>query len=186
MFNLIRQLLSPYLNMQKVDFRPLEYIEVEQGKPLIIKLNDKFIFKAELQIAENFIKFNTSKNIMFDNLDKLNKINDDSLEVNIAKVSCYNVLIKLLYEISKNNYDGFFKRRKYYKFLSKLFLKDIVLMINVFTKVLAYNSDLKKKLEDLRNIKIFSSDASELTAGGQPLQDLIEVDPSTGEKRFKH
>ncbi len=186
MLDLVRQLLSPYATMQKVDFKPLQYIEVEQGKPLIIKLNEKFIFRTELQIAKNFIKFNTSKNILIDQLDKLNKIDDSSFIVSSAKVICFKTLIRLLFEISKQQYPGFFKRRKYFKFLNKLFLTDIEFMINVLQKVLDYNSDLKKKLENLQNTEIFKNASSDMTAGGVPLQDLIEIDPDTGEKHFKH
>jgi hypothetical protein len=184
--NIISNIFSPYFGMQKIDFRPLTYIEVEQGKELIVRLDDKYAFKTKLQIADNFIKFNTSKDIILKQLDRLNELKSDDRKVYEAKIQCYKVLIRLLYEISKDNYKGFFAKRKYYKYLNKLFLNDIKLMTNVFQSVLDYNTDLKKKLKKLQNTKIFKSSVSDMTTGGQSLQDLIEIDPNTGEKRFKH
>lgn len=172
--------------MIKVDFKPLEYIEVKHGKPLIIKLNDKWMMRTELQIADNFLKFNTSKNIILDNLDRLNNIKNDSKTMSLAKILCYKQLIRLLYEISKNNYKGFFKRRKYYKFLMKFFMADVEMLINAFQKILDYNTELKKKLQNLRSTELFRKGVLDTTVGGQSLQDLIIVDPVTGEKRFKH
>ena len=186
MANLIKELLSPYYGIQKVNFRPLTYIEVEQDKLLIIKLNDKYIFKTKLQIADNFIKFNTSKNLILENLNRLNELNDNNTSIDIAKIVCFKTLIRLLYEISKQEYKGFFKKRKYHKFLNKYLFENTEILIDIFSKVLAYNSELKKKLENLLNFDIFKNNASEMTAGGIPLRDLIEINPETGEKSFKH
>lgn len=186
MNNLIRQFFSPYINMVKTDFRPLEYIEVEEDKPLIVDLKNGFIFKTRLQIADNFIKFNTSKNLILQNLERLNELKDDSLMIDVSKIECFKTLIRLLYEISKQEYKGFFKKWKYYKYLNKYLLENIDILLDIFDKVLTYNSELKKKLENLLNFDIFKNNTSDLTASGASLQDLIRTDPITGERYFEH
>lgn len=171
--------------MIKADFRPLEYIEVEQNKPLVIKLNDRFIFKTHLQRADLFINFNTNKNIILEELDKLNEMDGNDLTVQVAKIACFQKLIHLLYGISFEFY-GYFKRKKYYKFLNKYLIENTDILMDVLKKVLLFNSDLKKKLQEVQNIDIFKGSVSDMTAGGQSLKDLIVVDPNTGEKHFKH
>lgn len=170
--------------MQKVEFQPLTYIEVEQNKPLNIKLDDKHIFKCNLQIAKNFVLFNSNKNVILNRLEKLNELDSTEYAVNFAKVECFKVLISMLYDISKPK--GYYAKRKWYKYLSKLFLDDIELMMSVFEKVLSYNSTLKKKALSLQSFEIFQNNASDMTVGGVPLKDLIIVDHITGEKSFKH
>jgi len=184
--NLIQNILSPYFNAVKVDFKPLEYIEVKQDKPLIIKLTDKYFFKCCLQSPDDFINFNASKNIVLNQLEKLNDLKSNDIQVSRAKVLSFRLIIRLLFEISKKEYKGFFAKRKYYKFLNKYLFDNIEILIKIFDTVLRYNVTLKKKLQNLLNFQIFGEDASETTVGGVPLKDLIVTDPVTGKKHFKH
>ena len=131
LINLIQNILSPYSNMIKTDFRPLEYIEVKQDKPLIVKLNERWIFKCSLQNINNFIKFNTSKNLILNQLNKLNEMNSNDLSVSSAKVISFKLIIRLLYEISKQEYKGFFKKRKYFKFLNKYFFDNLDILTDL-------------------------------------------------------
>lgn len=171
-------------HMQKVVAKPLTYIEVEQNEPLNIKLDDKHMYTCKLQIAQNFIIFNSNKNIIMERLDRLNELKSTDNKVIIAKVLCYKMLNQLLFQISKPK--GIINTIKWYRYLHKLFINDIDLMISVFKKVLEYNSDLKKKALNLQSFEIFQNNASDMTAGGVPLKDLIIVDPITGAKSFKH
>jgi len=182
----LKYLFSPYFNTVKVDFKPLEYIEVETGKPLLIKLNDKYIFKTNLQKAMNLIKFNTSKNIILSTITLLNDSDDFKAEMGQLQMNNYQLLIRLLFEISKENHKGYFAKKKYYKFLNKFLLDDIELLLNIFKKVLIYNSDLKKKALKVQNMDIFKGTVLDTTTGGQSLSALIKTDQKTGEKSFIH
>jgi hypothetical protein len=142
------------------------------------------MFTTRLQKASNFITFNDNKNMILNQLNKLNELQTNDLMVQRAKIECYKSLIILLYEISAP--DGYFKCRKWYKYLYKKFINDVPLMIGVFKKVLEYNSGLKKKALNLLSFEIFKGNVSEMTTGGQLLSDLIRVNPETGEKYFIH
>ena len=177
----------------KVDFKPLTYIEVENNTPLNIKLDDTHFFKCHLQVANDYISFNSNKNIIIEQFTKLNELDSNEDIVQAAKVENLKALIYLLYKISIPEQEEKEKEKKYIKrcglwleYLNKLFMKDIVLLYSVFDKVLEYNSSLKKKAQNLLDFEIFTNNASEMTAGGVPLKDLIVVDPITGEKSFKH
>ena len=167
-----------------VDFKPMTYLEIEQDKPLLIKLDDSNVFETRLMIAGDFIKFNTSKNIILDRLEKLNESKSDSFVISASKVECFRLIVDLLYEISKPK--GYFKKRRYYRYLHKKLMNDISFLMDIFDKVLRYNTELKKKAENLLSFDIFSENGSEETAGGQLLADLIKTDPKTGEKYFEH
>lgn len=171
-------------NMHKVEFQPLTYIEVEQDKPLVIKLDDTHFFKCNLQKAMNFILFNSHKNVILERRKTLDEIGETNPAIDYAKIQCDKALIAMLYRISKPK--GFFKSRKWFIYLNKLFMDNIVLMKSVFQQVLDYNSSIKKKALNLLNTDIFKGNVSDLTAGGKSLSDLVRTDPKTGEKYFEH
>jgi hypothetical protein len=173
-----------FTKMQKTKFKPLTYIECIQDKPLNIKLDEEHFFETNLQIASNFINFNTNKNIVMGRLEELNKLKETNDAIDAMKVECYSALIDLLYDISKPEKED--EQKIYFKYLHKLFMSNLGLMTDVFTKVLEYNSRLKKKLENLRTLEVFPKSVSDTTAGGVSLSELIREDPKTGEKYFVH
>ncbi len=182
--NIFKTYSDIYSDKVKVDFRPMEYIEIKMNKPLIIKLNEKYVFLCKLSTAEELIKFNDSKNLILDNLERLNNIKTDSMTLKYSKVLHFKLLIRLLYEISKNNYKGRFAKWKYRRFFDKYLLNNIPILIEIFKNVLNYETQLKKKQEFIRNLDIFNNVYSDMTIGGISLKELIKVDPETGEKYF--
>lgn len=182
--DILKLLASPYSDKIKVDFRPLEYIEVQRDKPLIIKLNEKYLFRCELKSINDFLLFNDSKTMILKNLELLNSQGNSDV-INRSKVTLFKMLIKILYEISKREYKGFIQKYKYYKFLNKFFFDDLETMYKVTDAVLRYNSRLKKKALEIQNFDIFQN-VSLTTAGGQQLSDLLRTDPKTGKKYLIH
>ena len=180
----IKTILSPYSDKVKTDFKPLEYIEVMRSKPLIIKLSEKYMFKCELQSINDFLLFNESKTIIFKNLETLND-KGEHLVISQSKIVLFKMLIKVLFEISKREYNGVIAKYRYFKFLNKYLFDNIEVLYDITDKVLRYNSRLKKKALNLLNFQIFQSE-SLMTAGGQQLSDLLKTDPVTGEKSLKH
>lgn len=185
-FKILKILNDRYSNMVKIDFKPLEYIEVKEDKPLIIKLNEKYMFKCNLSNISNFIKFCGSKDIILDNIDRLNKMNDNSKVIGYSKILHFKLLINLLYEISKNTYKTRFGKFMYKRFLDKYLFDNLNVLFDIMEKLINHQTMLKKKQEFIRNIDIFNNVYSDLTIGGLPLKDLIKVDPITGEKSFIH
>jgi len=186
-FQYLKQRQDIYSDKIQRDFQPLEYIEIKQKKKLIIKLNDDWAFSCNLDNFYDFIKFNAVKTQAIGSIEKLNDL-DDSANVTGLKIANYRLLITMLYEISKNHFIHKYPkttnkvREKYRAFLEE-YLIDQNNMVQVFTKVLRYNTELKKKLQVLMNFQIFNSDAS-MTIGGRQLSDYIKIDPQTGEKSF--
>lgn len=170
--------------MQKVELRPLTYIEVEVNEPVNFKLDNKHFFKTTLQKGENLILFDSRQKAIFQQLDKLNEIEGVSIVVDNAKVECFKKFIDLLYTVSEPNRFIFRKKTRWYKYLHKLFIGNIPLMYEVLGKVLKYNSDLKKKALNLQNFDIFKNSASDTTTTGVLLSALIREDPKTGEPYF--
>lgn len=182
--DIIKLLISPYSDKVKVDFRPLEYIEVIRKKPLIKKLSDKYYFKCELKSINDFLLFNSSKTMIFKNINLFNEAVQDN-EVYRSKITLFKMLIKLLYEISKKEYNGFIAKYKYYKFLNKYLFNNIEILYEIVDNVLCYNTRLKKKALEIQNFDIFQN-VSLTTVGGQLLSDLVKIDQETGKKYLKH
>lgn len=171
--------MSIYDEMIKTTERPLEYIEITENKPLIVKLNDKWYFKSHLHKANHFIKFTTMKNLVFNNLEKINETETDDKNIKFVcnmKIFYFKLLINLLYDISKDEYPKY-KQKAYKKFLDVFLLDDIEKLFEIVKIVIDYNTKLKKKQKFLTNINIFENSACEgPTYGGVSLNDLIRTD----------
>ena len=183
LINILKSNLDQYSNMVKTDIRPLEYIEIKKDKPLIIKLNKKYMFKCGINSISEFIAFNDSKNIIFKKLDELNSMENNKY-TQITKIIYYRMLIDLLYEISKSNYKGRIRKYYYKKFMVKYLLDNYEAMLEILKNVLNFNSMLKKKQQYIQSIDIYNNVYSDLSIGGLSLRELIRVDPKTGEKYF--
>ncbi len=182
-FKILKILAQPYSDKVKRDFRPLEYIEVKQDKPLIIKLNDKYSFECKLSSVNHMVLFDANMKTITNNIDMLNKM-DNSIEVNVSKINCFKLIIDILYEISKNKYEGYFAKRKYLKFLYTYLMDNVNILLDIIQKLYDYNTMLKKKLEKIQNIDILQN-ASLETGFDAYLKTLIRVD-AQGNKYFIH
>ena len=69
--------------------------------------------------------------------------------------------------------------------MNKYFFEHHEVMIDVFSQVITFNTERKKKLKILQDLGMFGENVLLMT-GGQSLQDLTIIDPVTGEKRLKH
>jgi hypothetical protein len=128
-------------------FIPLTYLEVIQGKPLIIKLSDKWNFITYPCSAQNFALLINRKDyigqVFETTVEDENQGRIDAAEKHKRVMLGIRKLIDMLYELSKQEYIG--KENEYRKFLEEFFLKDTELLIETFVKVLNYNSRLEKK-----------------------------------------
>ena len=134
--------------LQKVNFRPLEYIEVLQGKPINIEIEKGLILCFNLSVVKDFIYFNENYKLLFKQIEYLN--NNPALpNVGKIKIAYFIKLIELLFNLIKKDY-GYFKGRNILKRLKFVLLNDIEKLINVYDTLLKYNSELKKKLFNLQ------------------------------------
>jgi hypothetical protein len=138
-------------------FIPLTYLEVQQKKPLIIKLNDKWNFVTYPQSALNFALLINRKDYVHQVFESvLNhdvKTNEEQAERTKTILLGVRKLISILYEISKQEHIN--KEKEYREFLDSYFLHDTDALIEVFTKVLNLNTRLEKKNavpDDLRGV----------------------------------
>jgi hypothetical protein len=144
---------------QKVEkFIPMTYLESIQGKPLVIKLTDKWNFVTCPQDACNFINVIDRKDFvthLFDHYKSLPSENpNERMGKHIGLLTAIKALTDILYEISKDEYYvGLFKRKdkptrkqkQYYKFLSTHLLHNTDIMFDLWERVLEVNARLEKK-----------------------------------------
>ena len=160
----------------KVDLKPLEFVEVLEGKPLTLDIKGIKV-QFNLWSVKDFLKFNKEYKTIFHYIDVANTLQGDIVDK--LKVKYFISLIDLIYKHTKNQFK-YFDRKKYKKNLKFIFMNDIALLINTYDSILKYNSDIKKKLQALANFDIFQSSAS-LTIGGECLSNYIQTD-TTGKK----
>jgi hypothetical protein len=138
--------LEDYL-IKTEKFIPLTYLEVQQKKPLVIKLNDDWNFVTYPQSALNFALLINRKDYvkqLFESvLSKEVKTPEEQAERTKTILLGSRKLISLLYELSKQEYIN--KEKEYREFLDSYFLQDTDALIEVFTKVLNLNTRLEKK-----------------------------------------
>jgi len=180
----IKSYFRVYSAIPVVSYKPLEYLEVKQDKPFIKPLTNGWIFICKLQTIGDFISFNESKNMILSEIERLNNVEKIDLLTRTAKIINYKLLIELLYQLSKKQY-GFFKRIRYRKYLHKYLFNNFNIFLDIFKELLRFNTGLKKKQESIQKHAIFPKNVS-LTFGGQHLEDLIRINPETGEKYFIH
>ena len=146
--------------MFKVDFRPLEYIEVLEKKPLNIKIG-RYIIKFDLETIKNFLYFNTNTKQILKNIDDLNKLNVNTLKTNTLKIINFRALIHIIYNLTKQQFN-FLSRIKYKFYIFRYLMGDTTILLEVVTKIFEYNTSLKKKLENLRNFNIWQTNAFQI------------------------
>lgn len=161
----------------KVDYRPLEYIEVQQGKPLNVLIEPGLVLTFHLQTIKDFIYFNENYKILFNLIERVNDMaipNKDQV-----KIAYFIKLIELLFDMVKSQY-GFFARRRLLKRMKLILLNDITRLIDIYDNILRYNSEVKKKLSRLQSFDIWGGNAS-WTIGGRPLSAFTRTNEK-GEK----
>jgi len=138
--------LEKYLIKTK-NFIPLTYMEVLQNRPLIIKLSDDWNFVSWLQKAVNFAMIIDRKDYFLLNIEhslkQEGKTDKDRENKDIKLLTAINLLISMLYEISKAEYKD--KEKEYWHFLQQHFLDNTDVLFDVWAKVLEFNSRIGKK-----------------------------------------
>lgn len=157
--------------------RTLEYYEVMTGKPLVIKLDD-YVMEFNFWTIKDFLYFNEVYKSILTAFNNMNEMKADK-NLNILKIAYYRKLIQLIYEVSKKNIK-FLERKKYKKYLKKIFYNDINKLIEIFRMILDYNSSIKKKLLEIQNFNIWDSNTIPII-GGLHLSEYIQTNEK-GEK----
>jgi hypothetical protein len=138
----------------------MNYLNVLYKVPYVKKL-ENWTIKIDLQVTKNFIRFESKRAYCFGMLEKINQMNA-GVKTDRLKIGYFIELIKLIYNLSKNEY-GFFKRRKYKKYLMDTFLDNVSLLIDIYREILDHNSyvSIKKKLQEMRNYDIWAVHVSQ-------------------------
>jgi hypothetical protein len=149
--------------MVKIDFKPLEYIEVLQGKPLTLEPDGLFAFTVNLQSIENFLKFNATYKTLLTYIDSLKGSKDK--QGMALKIQLFSKLIDLVADMA-----GCTRRQR--KKMRRYYLANIDAFLDTFKIILEYNAKVKKKLEALQSFDIWGSDAFP-TLGGISLSSFV-------------
>lgn len=126
---------------------PLTFLECVAEKPLVFKLNDKWIFITYPQKAINFAMIIDAKDSVFGQLETIEKTRprkeDKRLEKTKVTLGLTYQLIEILFEISKQEYKD--KETEYKKFLFGFLLEDINILFEIWKILLDYNTRIGKK-----------------------------------------
>lgn len=142
------------------DFKPLTHIEIEQEKPLIIKMSDKWYFVANLNTTEYLIRFFESK----ESIMKLINENNDL-------TSGFILLRELLWDICEKP-RGLIKRFQFKKFFYSYFLNNVETFFLVFNTLMEYETRLFFLLKSLLNFEMVQTMDYFVMAGGVSSQEL--------------
>lgn len=130
-------------------FLPLTYLEAKAEKPLVIKLDKKWLFVCKPQSPFVFASLVDIELGVFAELEKWIRKKPRKEETKLQKskkifeLSFY--LIELLWQVSHDYYKSKRKKKKYKEFLFALGKSDIGQIIEITQTLLNYNSRIKKK-----------------------------------------
>lgn len=143
----------------KTDFRPLTYSEIMELKPLNIKLSDKYMYTCNLMDCNNLSSFWAQKDYITGLMEEYaikSKDAKDGLSLASTRgilLGCYKAIITLLYEVGEKP-KGYFKKRRYRKWFNVYFIDHYDKLMDLWEKVLVYNSQLFFLLQHLRTLSM--------------------------------
>ncbi len=162
--------------MKLHDFLPLDYYQVQAGTPLVLEIG--YVCKVEIKQLSIHSLISTSSVITYnigqiqfllESAEKLAEAANTkatfSNSINQRIHVHYVALVEMLYSLTEDNFKKKKEKLKYHKFLTKELVSDVEKLHGVITKVLEYNSGLKKKLLVLQNFSLWGNE-SLTTAGG--------------------
>ena len=158
-------------NMQtfKTDFRPLTHVEIEEDKPLLVKLGAKHFYNCKLQNAKYLIKFWANKDYL---MTVMNTEVDSTTPKNEAiLLLTYKALVTLVYEIGEKP-KGWFKLRAYRKWFFKYMVDDAHRFWKLFEMVLAYQSRVFFLQKHLQNFGLIQQEVYTKMVAEHSLQGL--------------
>lgn len=151
-----------------MNFAPLEYIDVLDKKPLCISL-PRYVYQTNLMTISRFVRFNREYKTILMYIDKLNDM--QGVGRDIVLIANWKKLINIIVKQSGGNYNPL-RRFFYYRYAKKYFYKNLDKFLDVTKLVLRYNTEVKKKAQELQNFDIWQGGTS-ATIGGTPLTDYV-------------
>ena len=150
----------------------MDYIDVLEKKPLALKIGGKQ-YKFHCLTVKQMMRFNREYKTVFAMIKQLD--GKSGIAADFLNIELHRRLASLIFKHTKK----IFGKRKFIKYM----IDHVDVLIDVYQKVLAYNSEVKKKAQIVEEYNIWAAQPMPII-GGTPLSDYIQTDES-GKKFMK-